>query len=33
MNLAFFTKILADGRNQAQVLLKRSCMLGELINT
>ena len=33
MNLAFFTKILADVRNQAQVLLKLSCTLGKLVNT
>ena len=33
MNLAFFTKILADVRNQAQVLLKRSFTLGKLVNT
>ena len=33
MNLAFFAKILADVRNQAQVLLKRSCTLGKVVNT
>ena len=33
MNLAFFTKILADVRNQAQVLLKRSFTLEKLVNT
>ena len=33
MNLAFFTKILADMRNQAQVLFKRSCTLGKLLST
>ena len=33
MNLAFFTKSLADVRNQAQVLLKLSCALGKLVNT
>ena len=33
MNLAFLTKLLADLRNQAQVLLKRSCTLGKLVNT
>ena len=33
MNLAFFTKFLADVRNQAQVLLTFSCTLGKLKNT
>ena len=33
MNFAFFTKFLSDVRNQAQVLLKRSCTLDELVNT
>ena len=33
MNLAFFTKIFNRWRNQAQVLLKRSCTLGKLVNT
>ena len=33
MNLVFFTKILADVCNQAQVLLKRSCRLEKLVNT
>ena len=33
MNLAFFTKILADVSNQAQVLLKRFRTLGKLVNT
>ena len=29
----FSPKVLADVRNQAKVLLKRSCMLGKLVNT
>ena len=33
MNFAFLPKILADVRNQAQVLLTRSCTLGKLVNT
>ena len=33
MNLAFLTKILGRCVNQAQVLLKRSCVLGKLVNT
>ena len=33
MNLTFSPKILADVRNQAQVLLKRSCTLWKLVNT
>ena len=33
MNLAFFTTFLADVCNQAQVLLKRSCTLGKIVNT
>ena len=33
MNLAFFTKNLADVHIQAQILLKRSCTLGKLVNT
>ena len=33
MNLAFFTNFLADVSKQAQVLLKRSCTLGKLVNT
>ena len=33
MNLAFFTIFLADVCNQVQVLLKRSCTLGKLVNT
>ena len=33
MNLAFSPKFLADVRNQAQVLLYRSCMLGKVVNT
>ena len=32
MNLAFFTKFFADVRNEAQVLLKRSSVLGQLVN-
>ena len=33
MDLAFLPKFLADVHNQAQVLLKRSCTLGKLVNT
>ena len=33
MNLPFLPKFLADVRNQAQVLLKRSCTLRKLVNT
>ena len=33
MNLAFLPTFLADVRNQAQVLLKHSCTLEELVNT
>ena len=33
MNLAFSPKFLADVRNQARVLLKRSCTLSKLVNT
>ena len=33
MNFAFSPKFLSDVRNQAQVLLKRSCTLGKLVNT
>ena len=32
MNLPFFTKFLADVLNQVQVLLKRPCTLGKLVN-
>ena len=32
MNLAFFTKFLADVLNQVQVLLKHPCTLGKLVN-
>ena len=31
-NLAFFTIFLADKRKQAQVMLKRFCTLGKLVN-
>ena len=33
MNLAFSTKFLGDVRSEAQVLLRRSCTLGKLVNT
>ena len=33
MDLAFFTKFLANVRNQALVFLKRSCTLGKLVKT
>ena len=32
MNLTFSSKFLADVRNQSQVLFKRSCTLGKLVN-